>query len=421
MNDSETGGRGTDRAHDLVLWGATGYTGRLAATYLVGNYLDADVRIAFGARSRTKLEELRDELASIDARAAQIPILVGDSLDVGFVNEMAASTRVVCTTVGPYGRYGAELVASCVGCGTHYCDLTAEIPFIRKTIDTHNEAAGESGARIVHGCGFDSIPSDLGVLTLQEAALERFGRPCREVKFYVTRLEGGLSGGTMASALKLAEDMEKDPSLKKLLADSYALNPAGSHRGTDTRGQHSVTFDEEIGQWTAPFLMESINTRVVRRTNALFGDRYGTDFRYAETMATGAGTAGWVRAAGIAALLGGFQVAVGVGPLRRALQATILPSPGQGPSQQKLKSGSFRGVHVGRLTADDGDKKIIRTRVEMDGDPGYAETAKMLVESGLCLIDEALAMPGGVHTPASAMGMQLVRRLRAKGIRFETE
>lgn len=405
------------RRLDLVLWGATGFTGGIAARYLARNYADSGLRLGIGGRSAERLEQLKEELVGDVPEASKIEILVGDSMDRAFLNAMASQTRVVCTTVGPYAKYGADLVAACAAAGTDYCDLTAEVPFIRTMIDTYDRAARDTGARVVHACGFDSIPSDLGTLLLQETAIGRFGKPCASVKLYLGDYSGGLSGGTLASALNLADSVDRDPELRPLMRDPYALNPDEMRGGPDELGQMGVLFDRATGQWTAPFVMEQANARIVRRTNALLGWRYGRDFTYSETMATGSGVAGWSKASAIAGMLGVFAASMKSRALREALAKYVLPSPGEGPSKEKRESGYFRMLLAGKTEAED----EVQVRVEADGDPGYQETAKMLIESGVCLAADDLSSEGGSHTPATAMGLRLVERLREKGMRFEVE
>ncbi len=414
-NGNENGPK--TRGLDLVLWGATGFTGRIAARYLASNYAETSLRLAFGGRSAERLEQLKEEVVGDVPEASGIEIVAGDSMDRAFLDAMVSRTKVVCTTVGPYARYGAGLVAACAAAGTDYCDLAAEVPFIRDMIDQHDGRARDTEARIVHACGFDSIPSDLGTLLLQETAIERFGRPCQTVKMYLGDYSGGLSGGTLASALNLAESVGRQPNLRPLMRDPYALNPEGMRSGPDDLGQTGVLFDRATGQWTAPFVMEQANARIVRRTNALLGWRYGRDFRYSETMATGSGVAGWSKASAIAGMLGVFGATMKSGALREALAKYVLPSPGEGPSEEKRESGYFRMLLAG--STEDGDE--IQVRVEADGDPGYQETAKMLIESGLCLAANGVDTAGGSHTPATAMGLKLIERLREKGMRFEVE
>ena len=400
-----------DREHELVLWGATGFTGQLVAEYLVRNH--AGVRLALAGRSLEKLEAVRRDLAALDPHAAEFPLLLGDSFDRPSLDAITGSAEVVISTVGPYAKYGEALVASCVANGTDYCDLTGETQFIRRMIDAHQDEAERTGARIVHCCGFDSIPSDLGTLMLQEAALERFGEPLTEVKFFAGETKGGASGGTIASMLNLLEEA-KDKRVRRILGDPYALNPEGERDGPDGSDRMGVRHDDDLGMWVGPFVMAAINTRVVRRSNALMGYRYGRRFSYSEEMSFGSGPGGAIRAGAFAAGVAAFVGGATLGPIRALLQKTVLPAPGEGPDREARDAGFF----IVRLVGKTKDGRVLRGRVEGQSDPGYGETAKMLSESALCLARDGLDGPGGIRTPASTMGMTLVERLRDAGMVF---
>jgi short subunit dehydrogenase-like uncharacterized protein len=420
------------RQYDLVLWGATGFTGQLVAEYLARKYgVDRDVRWALAGRNRGKLEELRTQLVAIDAKAAQLPILVGDATERASLAKVVADARVVITTVGPYAVHGKEMVAACVEHGTDYVDLTGETNFAREMIDLHHVRAGETGARIVHCCGFDSIPSDLGTLVLQEEMQKRHGVRCAEVKFYMGEASGGISGGTLASMMNLFSVATKDRELRRLMGDPYALNPDRKERGPDGRDQQGPRWDADTKRWTGPFVMAAINTRVVRRSNALLGWKYGRDFRYSECMSFGTGPCGWLTAAGLTAGLGAFAMAATWEPTRKILEKR-LPGPGEGPSKEKRDKGFFvvRLLGIGEsgrpngangANGKDGGAPRLMETVRGQADPGYGETAKMLSEAALCLAKDGLAVGGGVLTPASCMGMRLVDRLRAAGMTFAVE
>ncbi len=397
---------------DVILLGATGFTGRLVAEYLVGRR--APVRIALAGRSLAKLESIREGLVAIDASAREIPLVVVDSLDPAAVDAMVQRTRVVCTTVGPYARYGRPLVDACAKHGVHYCDLTGEPLFIRASIDANHERALASGARIVHCCGFDSIPSDLGTLMVHEHFRAQ-GKRLREARLRVIKMKGGASGGTIASAIEMMEQV-KDPAVRRILGDPYALDPAGAPRGSDGSDQKGPSRDADTGRWTAPFVMAAVNTRVVRRSNALLGYPYGRDFRYGEATDMGKGPGALVAATALSAGFGAAMTLLAIGPTRRLL-ARALPKPGEGPNKQARDTGFFR-IAI-RATSDDGARAtgiVVGT-----SDPGYGETAKMLGESALCLASDALTSPGGVLTPASAMGTTLLERLRAAGMTWRVE
>lgn len=414
--------RDRSRAHDVVLFGATGFTGALVAEYLARHHGGSGVRIALAGRDRNKLERVRASLRAIHGAAAEWPILVADAKDEAALADIAARAEVVCTTVGPYAKYGGPLVAACVRHGTDYCDLTGEVQFIRRMIDAHHEEAVKTGARIVHCCGFDSIPSDLGTLMMQDAMRERHGGHLDEVRFFAGESRGGASGGTIASMLNLLEELERDPSVRRIVGDPYALVPKDA-RGRDGSDQKGIGYDRDLGMWTAPFVMAAINTRVVRRSNYLLDHAYGRDFRYSEAMSTGRGAKGALLATAVTAGLGGFLAAAAIPPVRKVLERRVLPKPGEGPDREVRERGYFVVRLVGKGRAADGREITLRGRVEGKADPGYGETAKMLSESALCLaLDGAqLDAPGGIRTPASTMGRRLIERLRAAGMIFSVE
>jgi short subunit dehydrogenase-like uncharacterized protein len=407
----------SERELDVVLWGATGFTGRLVAEYLLARHgAGGELRWALGGRSERKLEALRGELGPA---ATGLPLVVGDGDDEGFLSVLAQRTAVVCTTVGPYGRHGSKLVAACVAHGTHSCDLTGEVHWMRRMIDAHQKEAEATGARIVHTCGFDSIPSDLGVAFVQREMRTRHGVAARRVRCRVAGFSGGMSGGTAASMLDMLEEGARDPSLERLLADPYALNPAGQRTGSDVAEGAAPTWDEEFQEWTGPFVMAGINTRVVRRTNALLGQPYGADFRYDEAMLTGPGPAGWLKAAGVAAGTGVMAAAGAVGPLR-SLLSRLVPAPGEGPSAAQREAGYWRLRFLGEHPDD--PSRNLRATVTGDRDPGYGSTAKMLGESAVCLARDESTVGGGFWTPASALAEPLQRRLEAHaGLAFILE
>ncbi|HHH10822.1 MAG TPA: saccharopine dehydrogenase [Sorangium sp.] len=335
------------------------------------------------------------------------------------LDAMVKQCKVVVSTVGPFAKYGSELVAACVRHGRDYCDITGEVHWVRSMIDQHHQAAKTSGARIVHCCGFDSIPSDLGTLLLQQEGIKRYGSPFNQVNFYVIKARGGFSGGTAASMLNLFEQLERTPSLRRSLANPYVLNPKGERHGLDTRDQMGVRYDSDVPGFTAPFVMAAVNTRVVRRSNALLNYRYGHDFRYRETMCFKPSAKGLASAAAITTALVAFMAAAALPITRKQLQQRLLPAPGEGPTQQQRDKGMFEVLLIGKGTGDDGAPTQLRAKVAGNKDPGYGETCKMLAESALCLAhDRELPTDGGILTPASCMGLVLVERLRRAGITF---
>ncbi|PLW67108.1 saccharopine dehydrogenase family protein [Pseudohalioglobus lutimaris] len=402
------------RDYDIVLFGASGFTGRLVAEYLLEAYgQDKGLRWAIAGRNEEKLKVLARELG-----APNLPVLVADSDDPQALASLAACTTVVCTTVGPYALYGSALVAACVTAGTHYCDLTGEVHWMREMIGRHEAAAVASGARIVHTCGFDSIPSDLGTLFLQQAMLAEHGVPAQEVKLRVKRFSGAFSGGTVASMINMMEEAGKDKSLRKVMADPYALLPRGSHRGDDRNDQTGAVYDYHFGRWTLPFVMAAINTRVVRRSNALLGFPYGEDFAYSEAMLAPRHQ-GRVAAKLSALAMTAGTVSLAIPPLR-AVAKKFLPAPGEGPDREQREKGFF-DIYLYGVHPDDGDKDLI-ARVTGDRDPGYGSTSKMLAEAAVCLAMDELDCDGGFWTPASAMGETLIQRLEeSAGLTFTLE
>lgn len=400
----------------MIVWGATGFTGRLVARYLCERYgASGPVRWAIAGRREHALEELRSELTEIDSTAADLPMLIGDSNDAESLRQMAAQTMVMLTTVGPYSAYGAELVAACVAEGTDYVDLCGETPFIRRMIDEHHETAREQRCRIVHCCGFDSVPSDIGVLHLQKTAMDTLGTTLPTVRFYLEKAKGGLSGGTLASMMGIM-DQARDRSVRRLLGNPYALNPDDGVRGPDGSDQTGVQWDPLADAWTAPFMMAGINTRVVRRSNALLDYAWGQDFAYSEVVALKSGAGGWCRAMQMAVGLGSFMALTWARPTRALLKATVLPKPGQGPSPKAQETGFFRIRLVGQ-----GDAGRLETVIRGKRDPGYGATSRMLAESALCLAFDQDQLPEryGVLTPSSGIGEALIPRLTQIDITFE--
>ena len=405
--------RDRSRDFDIVLWGATGFTGRLVADYLVRNYVGGEggVRLALAGRNKEKLEGIAAEIG-----APELPILIGDSFDAESLSSIASRAEVLISTVGPYAKYGAEIVAACVRNGTDYCDLTGETHFVRAMIDAHEEEAKNTGARIVHCCGYDSIPSDLGALMVQEAFKQRHGRYASQVKMAAVDMKGGPSGGTVASMMNIVDELKENPGLRKVLGNPYALNPKGL-RGPDKGDQNGAHFDKDLGMWTGPFIMAAINTRVVRRSHALMGQPWGEDFRYSEVMGTGTGAKGFSRAASVAGGVIAFMASLAI-PLTRPFVEKRLPSPGEGPNAEARAKGRFKTLLLAL-----GDGQSLTGVVADRRDPGYGSTAVMLSEAALCLsLDGAkLDADGGILTPATAMGMRLVERLRSAGLTFEIQ
>ncbi|HVH43241.1 MAG TPA: saccharopine dehydrogenase NADP-binding domain-containing protein [Labilithrix sp.] len=414
------------RPHDIVLFGATGFTGKLVAEYLAEHAEQSGVRWALAGRSREKLEAVRRELAAKDEALAELAIHVADSHDIAALDRLVPRARVVCTTVGPYAQHGLDLARACARHGTSYCDLAGEPTFIRTVIDECHETAREARARIVNAAGYDSIPSDLGAHIAWDYARRKHGEGLSWVKIFTGRTKGALSGGTLASMLGIMDAAKQSRDVRRLLLDPHGLDP---QRGRGPRDpfeddQRGIRFDKDLGRWTAPFVMASVNSRIVRRSHALLKDEaggtgYGQRFRYHEAMSFRRGPRGLLTASAMTAGLGGFFAAAAIPPVRSLLERTFLPAPGQGPSREEIDTGFFE-MHIVAKTESG---KRLRGRVAGTKDPGYGETAKMLSETAMCLAKDGARLEPrfGILTPATAMGMRLVERLRAAGMTFDID
>jgi len=397
-----------DRELDLILLGATGFVGRLTAGYLAG-HAPPSLRIGLAGRSEQRLAAVRDGLG---AAAQAWPLLAADSTDPAGARSLARMAGAVATTVGPYRRLGLPLARACAEAGTDYADLSGEVLFIRDTMASCQQAAARTGARIVHSCGFDSVPSDLGVLLTHKAAATDGAGVLEDTTLVLTAMRGGVSGGTLASALGQIDDMRASAGNRRIVADPYALSPdrdAEPALGGE-RDQSGIRYDPGLEMWTGPFLMAGFNTRIVRRSNALQGWAYGRRFRYREVTGFGAGPGAPVRALAVTAALSALTAGLALRP-SRALLWPVLPKPGHGPGERARRGGFFRlQVHARTAT---GARYL--TRLEARGDPGYAATAVMLGESALCLTLDRDRLPdrAGVLTPATAMGTVLTNRLRS--------
>jgi len=394
-----------NRQYDIVVWGASGFTGSLVVEYLHDRYkIGGDLSWAIAGRNEKKLQQVLDGLGATDTPP---DILIADSHDAQALQKLASSTKVVLTTVGPYALYGSELVGVCVENGTHYCDLSAEIYWLRQMMEKHQAAAQTNGARIVHACGFDSIPSDLGVQFLQEHAIREYGAPCQRINLFVKAIKGGGSGGTIASGLNALDEARKNKQAARIMVDPYSLNPQGERQGPDGRDQQGIEHNDLIDSWTAPFIMAIINMRIVRRSNALMDYPYGKDFSYAESMLTGHGSVGWLKSAGMVAGLGGFILASSFSLSRSLIIDKLIPKPGEGPGKSERENGFFNLILIGQME----DGRLIRARVVGDRDPGYGSTSKMLSEAAVCLAKDDIPVGGGFWTTASAMGGLLRKRM----------
>jgi short subunit dehydrogenase-like uncharacterized protein len=385
---------------DIVVYGATGFTGQLVAEYLAARYAGAsDEKWAMAGRSRDKLAAVRDAIGAPN----DIPLIVADAGDPASLQAMVEQTRSVLTTVGPYQLYGSDLVAACAASGTDYLDLCGEPVWMRQMIDAHQATAQSSGARIVFSCGFDSLPFELGVFFLQETAKQLLGAPVNRVKGRVRNMKGTFSGGTAASIKATFAAAAKDLSLVALLRNPFVLTPG--FEGPKQPPGNKPLFDPDLDAWTAPFVMSTINTRNVHRSNLLMGFPYGRDFVYDEMVLTGRGEKGEANAKLVVAANAEMGGPGG-------------PKPGEGPSREQRESGLYDLLFVG---LGDGGRQI-RVAVRGDRDPGYGSTSKMIAECAVCLRCEAPDLPGGIWTPGAAMRSRLIKRLvDHAGLTFEVE
>ncbi len=405
------------RTFDLLVFGSTGFTGRFVIDALrESDEAKAGLRIGLVGRNASKLEGMKDRLCADGAvQDDAVSVIVKDSGDADGLDDVVKDARVVLTTVGPYLSVGKPLVAACAKAGTHYVDLTGEPPFIRHSIDKHHTEAQASGARIVHCCGFDSIPSDLGALVLQHAAIDD-GGPCERVVYTMMAASGGFSGGTAHSLLSVVELAASDKDARRIMSDPYSLVPDGP-RGPDKGERFDIGIDKDIGAVVGPFVMGPINTRVVRRSNALMGHRYGENFSYAEQMRCGRGLKGHLVGNGIRFALGAV-LGLGASSAGRSILKRVFPAQGAGPSDDAVAKGFFAGELHGHRR----DGAHFRAKVKHRKDPGYGGTADMIVESALRLLDDESTLGlAGVTTPAAALGMPLVERLRRRGMTFAAE
>ncbi len=409
-------GNSQTKPFDLIVFGATSFVGKILCRYLLEQYgMGGTLKWAAAARSKPKLEALRSDLG---AAAHSLTLFSAEAADDASLNALCEQARVIVSTVGPYALHGQSLVRACAESGTDYCDITGETQWIHRMLHLYENAARASGARIVHCCGFDSLPSDLGVLFTQNEARKRWGQPSARVKMRI-KARGGFSGGTVLSLLNVIEEAANDSSLRKTLGNPYALCPAGQTQGPRQPDVKGPVYDEGAKSWVAPFVMSSINTRIVHRTNALTGHAYGASFLYDEAMLCGSGVKGALRAGAIATAVGAILVMGSVKPLRSLAEKTLLPAPGEGPSPEAQAKGFFEA----RFIATSPTGEHLRTRVRGDRDPGYGSTGKMLGEAAVCLATEVpKEKGGGFWTPATLLGEPLIERLNTRaGVTFSID
>lgn len=402
---------------DVMVFGATSFVGQILAHYLMHRHGShgKSLRWAMAGRSVNKLAEVQ---RSLGEAAADIPLIVADAADADALRAMCERTQVVVSTVGPYALYGETLVGVCADSGTHYCDLTGEPQWIARMLQQHEARAQETGARIVHCCGFDSIPSDLGAAHAQAHFIGQFGQPANEVKMRVKAMKGTFSGGTVASMVNAAKEVIAKPEVRAILKNPYALCPPDKQLKTRQPNVSGAVYDADAQTWIAPFVMAAINTRVVLRSQALADNSWGADFVYDEAMMMGAGLSGRMAAMGLTVGLAAFMTGAALPPTRWLMEKTVLPAPGEGPSPEAQAAGYWDY----RFFVRDAAGHTLRTRVTGDRDPGYGSTAKMLGEAAACLAQDMDddSVGGGFWTPATALGEKLQTRLTEHaGLRFE--
>jgi len=386
----------SDREFDVVIFGASGYTGKLVAEYMHDQYGDdQSIKYAIAGRNTEKLLEVKKDLNLNE----DITILEVDSTDLDSLDKMTTSAKCILTTVGPYQLYGSKLVESCAKNGTDYVDLTGEPGWMYEMINAHKETAQKSGARLVFSCGFDSIPFDLGVYFVQNAAKEKFGKPAPHVRGRVKAMNGEFSGGTIASLGATMSTLKEKPELIKVLANPFSLTEG--FEGPSQLDDSKPLLDEKMNMWLAPFVMAPINTKNIHRSNALLDHAYGKDFCYDEMMIAGEGDEGEQIAKAMSSgnPMGGDNV----------------PQPGEGPSKESREQGNYDVLFFADL-----EEGSIGARVTGDMDPGYGSTSKMIAESALCLVQDCSNLAGGIYTPAPSMGEKLIDRLIKKaGLTFD--
>ena len=387
-----------ERNFDVVIYGATGFTGKLVVEYMLNQYgNDNSVSWAMAGRSHEKLIEVRDKLGVSD----QVPLLIVDSNDKSSVTEMVKQTKCVLTTVGPYQLYGNDIVAECAALGTDYVDLCGEPGWMHEVISKHSNKAKETGARIVFSCGFDSIPFDLGVLFLQNEVKKQTGRTSNKVRARVRVMEGEFSGGAAASFGATMASLKTNPELFSILGNPFSLSEG--FQGPQQENDSKPVFDEALGVWVAPFFMAPINTKNVHRSNMLQNHAYGEDFLYNEMWVAGPGEEG-------------EQIAKMMATAN-PMSGDDVPKPGEGPSKESREAGNYDVLFCADI-----EGSVISTSVTGDMDPGYGSTSKMIAESAICLVKDSAELKGGIYTPASSMGSKLIKRLVDNaGLTFNVE
>ena len=393
---------------DLIVWGATGYTGKLVCEYLLKKYTNTDLKWALGGRNKSKIRSL---ISSLNFK--KIPYLIAESNNKNSLLKMTKMTTTICSTVGPYDKYGTLLVEACIESKTNYCDITGETHWIRKIIDNYHEKAIKNKVKIIHACGFDSIPSDLGVLYSQSKMKKNIGKHANKIYMRVYAMKGGVSGGTIASFLNIMEKSRKNKNVRKIVYDPHSLSSSTDLIMSDENDLKKIIYDKTIKSWIGPFVMASINTRIVRRSNYLLNYTYGKDFVYNEALIIGKSI--FRKFLGYFKLMPIFLISKIKSTTSMSLIKLIIPKPGDGPTHRSRKEGFFKF----RFYIFDDKLKAIST-VSGNGCPGYGSTSKMLAESAICLAKDELPKQYGVLTPSSGLGIPLLRRLEKNAdIKFE--
>ena len=382
--------------YDFVIYGATGFTGKLVVEYAIKQYNNNnEVSWAIAGRNNEKLEHVQEKYNL----PSDIGKIVVDSNDQNSIDEMVSQTKCVLTTVGPYQLYGEKIIKTCISTGTDYVDLCGEPGFMHKIISECSAEAKETGARVVFSCGFDSIPFDLGVLFVQEEVMSKLNKYAPSVRGRVRAMNGEFSGGTAASMKATMAALQSDPELINILVNPHAL--CEGIQGVQQDDDSKPTYDEELNTWVAPFFMAPINTKNIHRSNKLMNHIYGENFKYNEMWIQGPGEEGKAAAEFISTM----------NPLGDA------PEPGDGPSRESRENGNYDV-----LFCADVDGETIKASVSGDMDPGYGSTSKMIAESAVCLVKDCEDLPGGIYTPASSMGKKLIKRLESNaGLTFKLE
>ena len=385
---------------DLIIWGATGFTGQLVSEYISKKYSSSNLKWGIAGRNKEKVSSVAKRLDIGEER-----IFIADSNNIDSLKKLTSKTKVICTTVGPYAKYGSNLIEACVNTNTNYCDITGETQWIRKMIDKYHLSAKENKIKIINSCGFDSIPSDMGVFYSQKIFFEKTGEYANKINMRVAGAKGGISGGTYNSLSNVLEEARVDKEVRKTLVNPYGLNPIDKQIGSDKPDLQSVIFDKVSNSWIAPFVMAGINTKIVRRSHALIDFKYGSDFSYDEATLSGKGLLGKLK--GYLSLIPIFLATRKKGSLIKKIVDYILPKSGEGPSEKTRISGYYNLRFY--LTHQN---KIYLSKVIGDMDPGYGSTSKMLAESAVCLALDKTPETYGILTPSVALGDPLLKRLQ---------